>query len=342
MQLEFINSSAKIYSARVGEEKEDEAKEDKSEIDFLFSKDDIANVTLREGKKRADLISLKFKKPNLFNNFKRSIEENNDNFVFKPSEDEDARIEKAHRFYNDAKSSDLSKDVAGRILTGHLKRGQHKKVNVVDIYQIQNENLLREYNLYKASIIEKLSSKFSLSSALTLNGEKFVETSSFKFPILDDSCGEVFLFRSINMKILKEVCLSGFDPEQSRKYIKEGHETYGALGKGVYFSDSFSKVLSYLCCPKCNFETCGKSNCDTIFLAFMCRVVLGNPLFVEDRRSRRLAEDIPKEFHSAIGKAWTLKLIAKHKTVGGFGSTEFLVDKKYAIFTEFIIKFKLI
>src|SRR5690349_8237008 len=95
-------------------------------------------------------------------------------------------------------------------------------------------------------------------------------------PLLNPSLAECWLSHGTRPKVMPLITQGGFSTKFARKKKIAG---YGALGKGVYFSDNFAKVSTYVNCPKCEQNTCvckqRKSDKSSWKAIFVARVLLG-------------------------------------------------------------------
>ncbi|RKG94097.1 hypothetical protein [Corallococcus terminator] len=98
-------------------------------------------------------------------------------------------------------------------------------------------------------------------------------------PVLDVLRGEVLMFHGTSKDVIPLIAAGGFDPNrcQNRGTVTPD---YGLLGKGAYFTDSFSKLMVYTGCNKCGEAECDcvsvKQGLPTNRYSLMCRVVLGS------------------------------------------------------------------
>lgn len=98
-------------------------------------------------------------------------------------------------------------------------------------------------------------------------------------PVLDVLHGEVLMFHGTSKDVIPLIAAGGFDPNRCQNRGKVTPD-YGLLGKGTYFTDSFSKLMVYTGCNKC-----GDTECDCLSMhsmdqpsnrySLMCRVLLG-------------------------------------------------------------------
>jgi hypothetical protein len=99
-------------------------------------------------------------------------------------------------------------------------------------------------------------------------------------PVLDALHGEVLMFHGTTKDVIPLIAAGGFDPNRCQNRGKETPD-YGLLGKGSYFTDSFSKLMVYTGCNKCGDAECACNSSKTPLLpsnrySMMCRVLLGS------------------------------------------------------------------
>jgi hypothetical protein len=95
-----------------------------------------------------------------------------------------------------------------------------------------------------------------LHRVLWTNGERT------GLPVLDRTVGEVLLYQGRSKRATKKAAIGGayINPKKPDSFWDFFWiRGYGALGKGLYLADSFSKAAVYVGCPK---PDCGKTFCD--------------------------------------------------------------------------------
>ena len=179
----------------------------------------------------------------------------------------------------------------------------------------KNEDIWNKYQEKKKAIQEQLS---HLGKPL-----EQIEWHSIR-PVLNESAGECWLFHGTNhaQSILK----NGFTTQYAQPEYFSG---YGALGKGIYLTDLFSKAAIYINCSKCkqNHCTCSSNTPvnDRLKVVIVCRVILGKVKVVplnSFRSKYRQSESPPDGFNSiwAPDKAFDL-------LDSGFDANEFCVPE---------------
>jgi len=99
-------------------------------------------------------------------------------------------------------------------------------------------------------------------------------------PVLNVLHGEVLMFHGTTKDVIPLIASGGFDPNRCQNRGKDTPD-YGLLGKGSYFTDSFSKLMVYTGCNKCGDFECDcpsmKSSTEpSNRYSLMCRVLLGS------------------------------------------------------------------
>ena len=152
-------------------------------------------------------------------------------------------------------------------------------------------------------------------------------------PVLNESAGECWLFHGTNhaQSILK----NGFTTKYAQPEYFSG---YGALGKGIYLTDLFSKAAIYINCSKCkqNHCTCNSNTPvnDRLKVVILCRVILGQVKVVSlnsFRSQYRHSESPPDGFNSIWVPDKAFDLLDS-----GFDANEFCVPEDQ-VYPEFCI-----
>ncbi|WP_375771401.1 hypothetical protein NR798_11010 [Archangium gephyra] len=152
-------------------------------------------------------------------------------------------------------------------------------------------------------------------------------------PVLNALHGEVLMFHGTSKDVIPLIAAGGFDPSRCQNRGKDTPD-YGLLGKGSYFTDSFSKLMVYTGCNKCGDAECACNSSKTPLLpsnrySMLCRVLLGS---MKRRKpfSDVSAEEIRAEdLHSLDNTAFD--------SVMGIGPDN-RVDTQITPTNEFIIK----
>ena len=153
-------------------------------------------------------------------------------------------------------------------------------------------------------------------------------------PLLDEEIGESWLFHGTSFNVMKLITATGFNPNfaTSKKYVG-----YGALGKGTYFSDCFSKIATYVLCRVCQKFRCscmGNTAGQKVLRAvFLSRVILGNVLLTK-KKDRKYEAKFPAGVHSVYGPT---KRIVKESE---FGTNEFAVNDGAQTYPEFVVYYE--
>ncbi len=157
-------------------------------------------------------------------------------------------------------------------------------------------------------------------------------------PILDKSSGECWLFHGTNCANL--ITQNGFT---AKFKAKDKYFGYGALGKGIYLTDIFSKSSIYVNCPKCQQSHCKCNKREekelkeykTILLS---RVLLGDAYIernnsvidmIQKKDNKRYWNGPPRDFNSVWAPS-------KKLSVSDFDSNEFCVPENQ-VYPEFCI-----
>jgi hypothetical protein len=110
-----------------------------------------------------------------------------------------------------------------------------------------------------------------------------IDGQGLAFPIIDRSIGECWLFQGQTKDTLKLIVQNGFNP----KFCNYSKSTgYGAMGKGMYFTDQFEKAAQYSPCPECRATK--RCKCDRNRTLVISRVLLGNPYVLTKKNKGEL------------------------------------------------------
>ena len=153
--------------------------------------------------------------------------------------------------------------------------GRCESILIKKIVCIKNNSAWKTYQETKENIINQLN---ELKIKDPLNKIKW---STLK-PILNKEAGECWLFHGTNCAHL--ITQNGFTTKFKEKDDLFG---YGALGKGIYLTDIFSKSSIYVNCPRCLKNHCkckNKKDLKDYKTILISRVVLGNA-FIERNNS---------------------------------------------------------
>lgn len=137
----------------------------------------------------------------------------------------------------------------GRVLFDESKTvGKDKKsyeqgytVDVTSIQRVHNSELVQQYNLYKQEVKQHIQA----------SEVKDIDTA--RLGNMDHDVNERLLFHGVNPKFLDGMLENGLS-----KRFNQGSKLlgYGALGKGVYLTDSFAKAVTYSKCSRCGQPYC--------------------------------------------------------------------------------------
>jgi len=195
---------------------------------------------------------------------------------------EDARMEKAKLIYVNPKSSDVAKKNAERRL----------RENMTDILPprslpIRIQNISKNVNPPLELIYEDFKKKFKNDVSKNLKLKADIETNFNKLSlvnknqvVLDPLFAEVYLWHGISARSYKRTLENGFRPDLGGNYGTPENPIYGYSGQGSYFTDNFSKMMSYTSC-----SNCGDFECDCTMMgsrkkfpryAILTKCLLGN------------------------------------------------------------------
>lgn len=199
--------------------------------------------------------------------------------------------------------------------------GKEEVVTIKQVLRINNEVLKKNY----AIKMEKLSNTYQSHTKYPYPGI------TVKNLTLKQHAGEAFLLHGTSTNNANLIAKNGFKPELCTYAPLRG---YGALGKGVYFSDEMSKAAIYSSCQKCCQFRCnhvGNLNGDHFRTVVLSRVVLGNTLL--QRKKVSLRENLPDGYHS-------VSAIPKDKDNNSeFESREYLINNSNQICPEYVIRY---
>ncbi|NYZ11938.1 hypothetical protein HL658_05200 [Azospirillum sp. RWY-5-1] len=100
-------------------------------------------------------------------------------------------------------------------------------------------------------------------------------------PVMNEPIGEVMLFHGTSKNFIKMIVSGGFRPDLGRNKGTVANPQFGMLGQGTYFTDSFSKMMTYAGCKICGDFECNCRSAKTrrkiARNCILARVVLGIP-----------------------------------------------------------------
>jgi Poly(ADP-ribose) polymerase catalytic domain len=105
------------------------------------------------------------------------------------------------------------------------------------------------------------------------------------FPLIDARRGECYLWSGQSLDILHGVMTRGFQRIHCASTAMTG---YGALGRGSYFTDKFSKALLYAI--NLRNEYFGAAKGEDIRVLMLSRVLLGNYLSMDNASKKEREE----------------------------------------------------
>lgn len=160
---------------------------------------------------------------------------------------------------------------------------QISSITIKDIFLIKNTNLWQTYQEEKDRIRRDLyGSPSSIGIENPLKDVKW-HSRNEKIHVIDPGVAECFLFHGTSPNTVKLIARNGFTTQYKKKARLTG---YGALGKGIYLSDAFSKSATYVSCVKCQKQAC---DCDSIKMILLSRAVLGK-IYCDSNRNRKFEE----------------------------------------------------
>ncbi|MCY9864356.1 hypothetical protein OTK49_17720 [Vibrio coralliirubri] len=171
---------------------------------------------------------------------------------------EKTRMNHAHAVISDVNSSEMATARMSRRLReckGEIDPPESANISIRSLKVIKNESLLMEYKSFLRDNYS-LGPNSSNKIGATKFQSKFQSDEKFRdfcAPILNRRNGELMLFHGTSPHIGDLIARDGFRPELG-KQKKSG--LYGMLGQGTYFSDNFSKVMTYSTCPLCGDYSC--------------------------------------------------------------------------------------
>ncbi|KAH3757727.1 hypothetical protein Pelo_10512 [Pelomyxa schiedti] len=167
--------------------------------------------------------------------------------------------------------------------------GQAESITIHEIKVMNNPRLWQQYQEKKGDISVSLRARTIQSQASQIRWQAKLEGG---LPVLNRAVGECWLFHGTSQSTMKKITMGGFSSKFATRKAGVG---YGALGRGIYLSDSFAKVATYAKC-----ESCTENNCNHLKAVFICRVTLGN-IYVDRNKGRKFAEGPERGFHSSWG-----------------------------------------
>ncbi|KAH3732539.1 hypothetical protein Pelo_16630 [Pelomyxa schiedti] len=194
-----------------------------------------------------------------------------------------------------------------------IHTGEVESISIKEIKVVKNLQLWKQYQGAKKAIAEDLTSR---GIQVPLNGVGW-HSSLCGLPVLNSHVGECWLFHGASQYIVQLITKGGFSTKFSTRKMFTG---YGALGKGIYLSDSFGKVSTYVTCPKCGNNCClCTDKTQSLKVMLLCRVLLGH-VFVDKHKEHKFEELVPEGYHSSWGP------YAQLMPDSAFQSNEFRLD----------------
>ena len=172
---------------------------------------------------------------------------------------EDARMHYALEMKNNPSNGEMKVARMTRRLKegkGDVKPPESANISIRTLKVIYNKDLLLTYKKFLRQnhlLGENSSSKIGSTNFQS----KFLHDTEYKdfcAPVLHRANGELMLFHGTSPYIGDLIAGGGFKPEMGKKAPKTGR--YGMLGQGAYFSDNFSKIMTYSTCPQCGDYRC--------------------------------------------------------------------------------------
>lgn len=174
--------------------------------------------------------------------------------------------------------------------------GQDEFFAIQVIESLESKALSAQYEKRKEAIKQELKSQNKTAS--TYRGVEIAGLSEN----LDQTVGEVFLYHGTSLANSCNILASGFN---SKKYCNAGlWKGYGPLGRGVYFSDQFSKSAIYAMCALCSSYRCACNTPDGLpipKILILNKVMLGSVKTALKRDTYKRAEAPPAGFHTLAG-----------------------------------------
>ncbi len=160
-----------------------------------------------------------------------------------------------------------------------------------------------------------------------------------QFPVINDAVGEVYLLHGATESVMKLIANGGFRPDLGANYGTEEKPRYGALGQGTYFSDTFSKVMTYTLCPRCLAYFCNCKGRDGKGLeryTMLARTLLGVPksVFYQESQRKKSVCHISMGKNSVYGQVG-FRAGRKHFTL--WDANEFLIRSVDQMYPEFLV-----
>ena len=148
--------------------------------------------------------------------------------------------------------------------------GEVDSITITGIKVFDNPSLWNRYQAARKRIANELGgSKVHQAAAVAWQQRLGA------LPVIDPVIAECLLFHGTRESVMQLITKNGFSTAHQSSGILTG---FGALGKGSYFSDTFSKAASYVVCTKCEENHCKCQNQPGTKVMLLCRVLLGRTL----------------------------------------------------------------
>ena len=237
----------------------------------------------------------------------------------------------------------LKKAVENEQLTPFIKQELHQppshqgRLGSIQIHKIQlnyHPALWQQYQAKKKTIQQALEKEGIKSPLANIDWHRGSMTG--ELPVINSAIGECWLFHGTGQKVMPLIVQNGLTTKFASKKTLVG---YGALGKGIYCSDAFGKVATYVTCPHCQQNQCqcspekreqSSKNKKEMKAIFVTRVILGK-VYMDKDKSRTHAEELPEGYHSAWGP------YRESTPDSAFDRNEFIVSEEAQIYPEFCV-----
>lgn len=287
----------------------------------------------------------------VFSQINLYISNNIEKFPYTSKNREATRVVRAEWFAKDDKLSDIQRLNAMYRMSEGLENGptapRSGDINVVKIEAVKNSKLWNSY-INNKSRLEPIIKKHEKEALKRIVWHSEIEN----LPVVDQEMGEVFLFHQLTPSVADIICNTNFDAKRGtgiqRKFRFGGEiTTKGMLGEGSYFSDSFSKCMTYSLCPMCLAYNCKCEGSDALRVTLLCRVIIGVPKHrpsyfrpynrttVRSMEVGSLEEIGRQALYARGAKADTS--LSRDLLLSGSEINEFLVQDKCQIYPEFVV-----
>ena len=204
------------------------------------------------------------------------------------------------RLYKAYTQGDLLNFISKEVTNGPPQHeGRVASITIRQIMAIKNPTLWQQFQESKRQITADLKKQ---NIVRPISGVKWHLKGNSPFPVLKEEIGECWVFHGTSHEVVKSILQNGFTTRYAQK--KPLGVGYGALGKGIYCSDSFPKVATYVVCPICGFNQCSciekKEERESWKAIIVARVILGR-VYKDNNKNRKDAEGPPPGYHSSWG-----------------------------------------